>query len=349
MVDFAGLGLAINLAIFAAAACVVWGAGVRITHYANTISEATGVGQALVGMLLLGGVTSLPELAVAVSSAAAGDGALAVNSILGGIAMQVAILALADRIIGASALTSQIPNPIVLLQGALKILLLSVVAAAIVVGDRSFLGLGIWMWLLLALTGCAMLILSQVRDRRAWRVVGGADEAGEEERAHQEAEKEADRPLGRTLAFTALAATVIVAAGYVLSRTGDAIAEETGLGESFVGAVLVAIATSLPEMSTVFTAARAGLYTMAVSDIFGTNIFDVSFLVVIDAVSPGNPILNTVGPFSTFATLIGITVTATLLVGMVERRDRTVLRMGYDTIAVLVCYLSGLVVLYFLR
>ena len=40
--------------------------GVRITRYANVISVRTGMGQALVGMLLLGGVTSLPEVAVAI-------------------------------------------------------------------------------------------------------------------------------------------------------------------------------------------------------------------------------------------------------------------------------------------
>ncbi|MGE0716644.1 MAG: sodium:calcium antiporter [Alphaproteobacteria bacterium] len=349
MIDFAGLGLLGNLAIFAAAAVVVWGAGVRITHYANAISEKTGISQAFVGLLLLGGVTSLPELAVAVTAAASDAAALAVNSVLGGVAMQVAILGIADLMIGRQALTSQVPNPTVLLQGAFKIMLLSIAAAAIVVGDRAVLGVGIWMWLLLAATAASLLVLSQVKDRRAWRVTTGADEQDEERRARREAKKTADRPLGRTIAMTAVAGIVIVAAGYVLSRTGDAIAEQSGLGESFVGAVFVAVATSLPEMSTVVTATRSGLYTMAVSDIFGTNIFDTAFLFVIDAVAPGEAVLNTVDRFSTFAALIGITVTAILLVGLVERRNRTVLGMGHDTLAVLACYLAGLVVLYFLR
>jgi cation:H+ antiporter len=69
--------------------------------------------------------------------------------------------------------------------------------------------------------------------------------------------------------------SVIVVAGYVLAMTGDALADATGLGQSFVGVVFVAIATSLPEISTVFSAVRAGLYTMAVSDIFGTNLVSV--------------------------------------------------------------------------
>lgn len=347
MIDFPSLGLPLNLGIFAVAAVLVWGAGVRITHYANMISEMTGIGQALIGMLLLGGVTSLPELAVAVSSAATGTAALAVNSMLGGVAMQVAILAVADLLIGRKALTSGVSDPIVLLQGSLKILLLSVVAAAIIVGDRPVLGLGIWMWLLLALTAAAMWILSRDQNRHAWRVAVRREAERSEPRG--KAEDGDGPPFRRTLMFTAVAAAVILMGGYALSRTGDAIAEQTGLGQSFVGGVLVAIATSLPELSTVITATRSGLYTMAVSDIFGTNIINLSFLVIIDWIAAGEPVLNGVGRFSAFATLIGITATAAFLVGMVERRDRTVLRMGYDSLAVLVVYLSGLVVLYFLR
>ena len=350
MIELAKLGLAANIAIFAVAATVVWMAGVRITRYANVISVRTGLGQALVGMLLLGGVTSLPEVAVAVSAAAHGEAALAVNSVLGGVAMQVAILAVADIAIGRKALTAVVPNPVVFLQGAFKVFLLSIVASAIVVGDVAFLGVGLWMWLLLLLCGFAMWTLANAKARRPWRVVDDEDLEGQEsQRAEAEAKRDASRNLGSTIAAAAVAAGVIVAAGYILSRTGDAIAEQTGLGESFVGAVFVAIATSLPEVSTVLTAARAGLYTMAVSDIFGTNLFDVTLLFVIDAVAGGDPVLNSAGRFSTFATIIGITVTMMFVAGIAERRDRTILRMGIDSAGVLVTYLGGLVVLYFLR
>lgn len=350
MIEFSKLGLAANLAIFAVAATIVWMAGVRITHYANVISVRTGMGQALVGMVLLGGVTSLPEVAVAVSAAAHGEAALAVNSVLGGISMQVAILAVADMAIGKKALTAVVPNPVVFLQGAFKVFLLSVVASAIVVGDVPFLGVGLWMWLLLFLCGFAMWTLANARGRRPWRVVDDEDLEGQErQQAENQARHDASRDLSATIAGAVVAAAVILAAGYVLSRTGDAIAQQTGLGESFVGAVFVAIATSLPEVSTVMTAARAGLYTMAVSDIFGTNLFDVTLLFVIDAVAAGDPVLNSAGRFSTFAAIIGITVTMMFVAGVAERRDRTILRMGIDSVGVLVTYLGGLVILYFLR
>jgi cation:H+ antiporter len=325
-------------------------AGVRITGYANVISVRTGLGQALVGMLLLGVVTSLPEVAVAVTAAAHGEAALAVNSVLGGIAMQVAILAVADMAIGRTALSAVVPDPVIFLQAAFKVFLLSIVASAIVVGDVAVLGVGLWMWLLLTVSGFAVWTLTHAKERRPWRVVDEHDLEGEEKRhAEKAAQHDASQDLRSAVAKAAVAAAVIVVAGYVLSRTGDAIADQTGLGESFVGAVFVAIATSLPEVSTVLTAARAGLYTMAVSDIFGTNLFDVTLLFVVDAVAGGEPVLNNAGRFSTFAAIIGITVTMMFVAGVAERRDRTILRMGIDSAGVLVTYLGSLVILYFLR
>jgi cation:H+ antiporter len=81
MLDFSDFGLAMNMALFALSAGCVWQAGTRISTCAKAISDMTGMGQALLGLLLLGGVTSLPELAVSLSSAIAGNAALAVNNI----------------------------------------------------------------------------------------------------------------------------------------------------------------------------------------------------------------------------------------------------------------------------
>jgi cation:H+ antiporter len=55
MLDSSAFPLPINLAAFAAAGVVVWFAGTRLARYADAIAEITGLGSALIGMLLLGG------------------------------------------------------------------------------------------------------------------------------------------------------------------------------------------------------------------------------------------------------------------------------------------------------
>ena len=350
MPDLSELSIWIAVPVFLVAAGAVWLAGFKITRYANIISDRTGAGQALVGLLLLGGVTSLPELAVAISSSVSGNASLAVNSVIGGIAMQVAILALADALIGRDALTHVLPDPIVILQGALKILLLSIVTAAIIVGDTPVLGGGLWMWLLVVVTGAAMWVLSRVEGDLAWRVNDDdVSKAKEDERAKKAAQKDKDKTLSWAVWRAVIAALAIIVAGYILSQTAEVISEATGLGQSFVGTVFLAIATSLPEVSTVFSAARAGLYTMAVSDIFGTNLFDLSFLFLIDVTGGQDAVMGEAGRYEAFASIIAISVTAIFIAGLAERRNRTIFRMGYDSAAVLVVYLAGLVVLYFLR
>ena len=61
MPSFECLSLPLLFALFAACAAVVWFAGTRLAHYAGAIAEKTGISGALIGVTLLGLITSLPE------------------------------------------------------------------------------------------------------------------------------------------------------------------------------------------------------------------------------------------------------------------------------------------------
>jgi cation:H+ antiporter len=56
----------------------------------------------------------------------------------------------------------------------------------------------------------------------------------------------------------ALSAAMIVAAGTALTRYADAVADVTGLGRVIVGSLMLAAATSLPELSVGISAVRHG-------------------------------------------------------------------------------------------
>ncbi|MBD8066099.1 sodium:calcium antiporter [Devosia sp. PTR5] len=354
MIDFESASIWLNVAIFAVAAVVVWLAGSRITGYANAISTKTGIGQAAIGILLLGGITSLPEIGATVTGAATGASLLAINNLFGSIAAQVVILAIIDIVIGKRALTSEVPDPMVMLQGGLNILLISIATAGITVGDVPILGIGAWAWASAFAYGFSVYILAQSEGRRSWVAARGGREDTKLEQEQSEAQKKASKEhenlsMRRIIAWTGGLAAVILVAGYLLSRTGDALSQQTGLGGSAVGFVLLAFATSLPELSTSLSAAKTGLFTLAVSDILGTNLINIGLIFVIDLVAQGEPVLAQAGPFGAFGALLGIAVTALFVIGMAERRDKTILRMGLDSLAVLVCYGAGIVILFFLR
>jgi cation:H+ antiporter len=333
--------------IFSVSAGIVWFAGTRLAGYADAVARKTGVGHAAVGLLLLAGLTSLPEVAVTVTALVGGNAELAVNNLLGSVAMQVAILAVADAVIGRDALTSVIPEPGVLLQIALNILMLGLIAAAVIAGDRAVLGVGVWSGVLFAVYVASIWTISRSQGRAPW--VTGPGHAPSPDRRGEPKTGESELMLGALAVRIGAGGAAILVAGFLVAKTGEAIASQTGIGQSLGGFLLVAISTSLPEASTVIAAVRLRRYVMAVSDIFGTNLFNGALLFVADAFYRGGPVLNEVGPFAAFAALLGVLVSALFLIGLIERRDRTVLRMGYDSLAVLCVYLGGVAVLYTLK
>jgi len=75
---------------------------------------------------------------------------------------------------------------------------------------------------------------------------------------------------------------IVVVAGTFLARIGDEIAEHTGLGRIFVGALFVAIATSLPELATDIAAAASDAPDLAIGDLCGSSMANMATLAIVD-------------------------------------------------------------------
>ena len=341
MIDFLALNLGSNIAVFTVGAAGIWIAGTLLAGYADDIARRTGLGHVLIGLFLLAGVTSLPEIATSFSAAYSGESTMAVTNLLGSIAMQVVVLAVGDLVYSRRALTYVVPDPALMLQGTLNIVLLSLVAAASVKGDRALLGAGAWTWSLFIAVLYCFFKLHEADRRQPW--IANMEKEAEPSGRASEHTDEAVQWLGTK---TLLCALTILVAGFVVARSGAAIAQQTGIGSSFMGMAFLAIATSLPEVSTVFSALSKKLYSMAISDILGTNILNIALIFGIDVIAAKSPVLNYVGDFSVFGALLGAILTALFLMGLAERRDRTILRMGVDSVLVLVFYAVGMVMLY---
>jgi cation:H+ antiporter len=344
--DFAASSLWLIALVFGGSAATVWVAGSKLAGYANVLADRTGIGKAFTGLVLLGGVTSLPEAAVSVTAAIDGDAALAINNLLGGVTMQVTILAAADLLV-LRAITTVVVQPAVILQGAFGVLMLTVVAVAIGIGDIGVAGVGLASLALVVLTATGVWMAKADENLPGWTPVNRP--SPDTPAPPRSSESTRQMRLTGLVGRIAVAGVVVLLAGVLLARTAEAIAEQTGLGSSFVGAVLVAISTSLPEISTVLAAIRLGQYGMAFSDIFGTNLFDIALIFVVDAFYTGQPVLLEVGNFSLFAALLGAAATLVYIIGLIERRDGALPRIGYDSVAVTTLYLCGLVVMYRLR
>ena len=337
--------------VFCVGAVVVWIAGTHLSRGAEAVAERTGLGHAFIGALLLGGATSLPEIAATSSAAFLGNAPIAVNNVFGGIAMQVAILVIADAFYGRRALSAGARESSVLIEGVLLVLVLTVAATAISIGDRPLFGIGVWSAVVFVLVVGSLYLVKRYEAEPEWHATEAAVPPDEQraERGRRQREQMRSLSNGRLTLKILLAAAGVLASGFSVAKAGEQIAEQTGIGGSFVGAALMPLATSLPELSTTLAAVRIGAPILAISNIFGTNLFDAALLPIIDVAYRGGPVLNEVGRFAQVGALLGIACTSIYLIGILERRDKTVLRLGLDSILVLLTYAGGVVLLYTIR
>lgn len=347
--DFNALSIWVNLAIFAGAAVVVWIAGTKLAYYADAISERTKLSKAFLGLILLGVATSLPEIATTITAALLDNVPLLAGNLLGGVALQTTLLAVVDVIAIRRALTFFTPQPVLLFQGVMQLLLLSLAVAGSAAGEPVSLGgFGLTSALVAAGYGLTVKWSRPGNDRLPkWKATHVPEQSAEEQR-------EQPSPLrhlsNRSLfIYSSVSAVAILVSGWALAQIGDTLAEQTRLGSSFVGVALIAASTSLPELSTSLAAVREGNHQMAVSNILGTNCLTVAMFFLADAVYRGGPVLGATDRSAMFAGSLAMVLTCIYLLGLLERRDRTLFRMGYDSLAVFITYLTGLVVLYFLR
>jgi cation:H+ antiporter len=89
----------------------------------------------------------------------------------------------------------------------------------------------------------------------------------------------------------AFVTAVIVFAGYYLSTYGDVIAEKTGMGRTWVGVILMASVTSLPELITgASSVVIFDLPNIAIGDILGSCMFNILIIALLDVMSGPTPI-----------------------------------------------------------
>ncbi len=96
------------------------------------------------------------------------------------------------------------------------------------------------------------------------------------------------------LEFTACAVLILVS-GSLLSRYGDVLADRTGMGRTWIGVILLATVTSLPELATGLSSVTvAAVPDIAVGDVLGSCVFNLMLIGLIDLFYRPEPILSRV-------------------------------------------------------
>ena len=88
---------------------------------------------------------------------------------------------------------------------------------------------------------------------------------------------------------------LILVSGSLLTRYGDMLAEKTGMGRTWIGLILLATVTSLPELATGVSAVTvADAPDLAVGDVLGSCVFNLMLIGLVDLFYRPSPLLSRV-------------------------------------------------------
>lgn len=333
------LSLPFAVMALVAGAAVIVATGPRMVGVADRLADKTGLGEAIMGAVFVGGVTSLADIVATVTPALRGLPDLAMGNALGGVLAQTAFLALADVAYRRSNLehaTVSVPN---LFQGGLLVALLGGVLVLLHGPQAAVLGVHPGTLVLFAAYAYGMKVAKEVSDEPLWRPVRTSATRAQD----QEAEPAEGRSLSRLWAEFAILAVILAGAGWVLAIAGESIVEATGLGGAAVGVFMTGLSSSLAELVVSVSAVRSGALALAVGNVIGGNTFDTLLVGLGDIAFREGSLYAAVGPDQSLIAAAAVLATAILIMGLLRRERHGVANIGMESALVLVVY--GLVVL----
>ena len=323
-----------SLVALAVSAVVVVAAGYRLSVTADELADRTGLGEAVAGALLLGGVTSLAGIVTTVTGALEGDAAFALANPVGGVALQTVWLAVADLLYRRANLEHAAASLENVLQALILVALLSVPVIAYATPDLR------WGWihpatlLIPVFYAYGLTLLRRMRDAPMWHP------ARTRETREDVPQPPGDERTSRLWARLAVLAAAVGLSGWVIAQAGLGVVAATGLPSGIVGFTLTTAITSLPELVVLVASVRIGALTLGVGNIIGGNAFDTLMIAAADVAYLDGSVYAVAGRES--LVLIGGTVLATtVLAGGLVMRDRK--GIGFEGLALPLIYVGTVV------
>jgi cation:H+ antiporter len=290
---------------------VIGFAGIKLSHYGDAIADKTGLGGTWIGLVLLASVTSLPELVTGVSSVTiANVPDIAVGDILGSCVFNLLIIVVLDFLHRDESVYTRARQGHILSAG-FGVILIGFAGFNILLSSSGFtmaLGhIGTYSLLIVVLYGVAMSTVFRYERKQL------------AEFAAAEADRFPEFTLRQLMIRYLAAALLVVAAGSWLPFVAKHIAQQMGWYESFVGTLLVAFVTSLPELVVTVAALRLNALDMAIGNLFGSNLFNILILTVDDILYTPGPLLAHVSTTHAVSAISAIMMTGVAIVALLYR------------------------------
>jgi len=254
-----------DLALSALGLALLVVGGDAMIRGASALATRLGISPLVVGLTVVAFGTSAPELSVNLAAALRGSTELAFGNVIG------SNLANIGLIIGIAALIRPIAIHEVIIRREVPMMLLATLVATCLGADALFAG-NAGASTFVRADGLVLILLFSVF---LYYTLGDlrqeSDEGADPERA-------ASIRLPRAIAQTIAGLAALVAGGATTVAGATGVASALGIPDAVIGFTLVAVGTSLPELTASLIATLRGHTDLAVANVVGSNIFNVLFV-----------------------------------------------------------------------
>jgi cation:H+ antiporter len=286
MADLFTIEFVINIVIIAVALIFLNVASDAVIKYATKIAAISKLGKTSIGFTLISVSTTLPELTVALSAAVSGGAALSIGNAIGSNIFNIsAILGIGAVILGlrlyfATKKNQKIPvkcNNIIppLVTSELSNIEFGLFVASIVPLALLYVSTeAAWLvgLVLLIVFGVYLYRLSKVRITTEEADVGvTAQERGK---------------LKQFVLFTVLGALGVVISANYMVQAATSIAISAGVSQQVIGATIVALGTSIPELTIGVKSILKGHANLAIGNIIGAAFFNTTLILGVTLFAP---------------------------------------------------------------
>lgn len=310
---------------------VIGYAGYFLSRFGDIIAEKTGMSASWVGLILLSTATSLPELATGISSVSFADAPnIAVGDVLGSTVFNLAILVMLDGLYKRETLYSRAGQGHIL-SASLGSILIAFAGFSLLLDQAGmspkFGHVGFYSPFIVLVYLVAMRAVYSYEHRTLAQYT------------EVSAERYPDLTLRSAVKGYALAAGAVVLAGTWLPFIANDLAELMGWGKSFVGTLLVAGATSSPEVAVTISALRIGALDMAIANLLGSNLFDILILAIDDFFYSKGSLLANVDASHALTAFTAVMMSSLVAVGLTFRpQGRAVLGLTWVSLGLFMLY-----------
>ena len=292
--------------------------GEALIRGALSSAQRLGVSPLLSGLVIVGFGTSAPELVVSVNAALHQQPDIAIGNVVGSNIANILL------ILGLCALIKPLTvTPLSLRRDASMVVFVSFLFVVLTMGHS-----------LMHLHG--VLLLSLLFVYLIWAYRSERNGAAPSAELHQAESEEISRiPQSALLTIVSIVVGLILLIGgsQVLLKGAIGIAQSLGVSEALIGLTLVAVGTSLPELSISLMAALRGHADVAVGNVLGSNIFNLLGILGVSSILQTLPIHERIVQFDQWVMLAAaLLLFAFLFTGRkLSRLEGTVLCLGYIT------------------